>query len=185
MISSRIQHLNTLQQAQRYPLFSQLSNSSEPLDRSNQNCFCQVKSHLQIKIDCIVAQLSCRPKFGIFEGIDFKVKILLNYDDMNSKVSVYNDRRVFHPNVNLITCEITSKSITEHLKCIEVLNNQFGQFDNLTRHIMDIIVRPDCTFVADNPYNRKAAWHYTYNRENYADLIFQHCPSNLNIAIAG
>ncbi len=50
---------------------------------------------------------------------------------------------------------------------------------------MKIIVNPDCSFVADNLYNRKAAWHYIYNRANYKYLIMENCPVNLNKAIVG
>ena len=39
------------------------------------------------------------------------------------------------------------------------------------RQIKYIILEPNCTFVPNNTYNRKAAWHFHYNLHNYWKLI--------------
>lgn len=70
-------------------------------------------------------------------------------------------------------------------------SNQFieyfepNMFDSLVRDVRKVIVWPNCYFVPNNSYNRKAAWHYFYNQRNYRDLIMENCPLALNKAVRG
>lgn len=34
-----------------------------------------------------------------------------------------------------------------------------------------LIMEPDCRFIPNNQFNRRAAWNYHYNRPNYPRLL--------------
>ena len=48
-----------------------------------------------------------------------------------------------------------------------------------------MILEPNCFFVANNPHNRKAAWNFHYNKNNYQKLIYENCPLELDRVIGG
>lgn len=46
-----------------------------------------------------------------------------------------------------------------------------------------LIIEPNCKFVPNNDYNRKAAWNYHFNKVNYGSLIIENCPMHLDRVI--
>ena len=91
------------------------------MDYSNQDCSCFVSTDFKVKGQCIIIDLKCRPNKFIFEGIDFSLKILLNCINTHLKPIVYNDRRVFHPNIDLTNCQLISKTLRSELKSLDLL----------------------------------------------------------------
>ena len=47
-----------------------------------------------------------KPKRGIFEEIEFRPKMYFSCIDLVKRPKIYNDRRIFHPNINIETLEI-------------------------------------------------------------------------------
>lgn len=55
--------------------------------------------------------MTVTPKVGVFRGIEFRPKIFINSGNLVERPRIYNDRRIFHPNINAITCEMVSKQL--------------------------------------------------------------------------
>ena len=56
--------------------------------------------------ESIVVEIYIKPLQGIFEDIEFKPKMFITALSLAERPVIYNDRRIFHPNVNVYTCEI-------------------------------------------------------------------------------
>lgn len=44
------------------------------------------------------------PIQGTFENFEFRLKVFVNCTDLVQRPRIYNDRRVWHPNVDVYTC---------------------------------------------------------------------------------
>lgn len=55
----------------------------------------------------------------------------------------------------------------------------------MLRQLKYLIIEPNCYFVPNNEYNRKAAWNYHFNRNNYRQLVIANSPKHLDSLIAG
>lgn len=78
---------------------------------SDQYCLFHINSSYDLRGNTAIIELSCTPKMGVFEGIEFKPKIFVNSVNFMERPRIYNNRRIFHPNINLLTCEIVSREL--------------------------------------------------------------------------
>lgn len=46
-----------------------------------------------------------------------------------------------------------------------------------------LILEPNCRFVPNNDYNRKAAWNYHFNPTHYPAMIIENSPMHLDKVI--
>jgi hypothetical protein len=46
------------------------------------------------------------PLIGTFKGIEFRPKVFFSIKNLVKRPKIYNNCRIFHPNINIYTCEI-------------------------------------------------------------------------------
>ena len=92
-----------------------LDDSLSALDfnLSDEHCTFLINSHYELKGHTIIIEIFCLPQIGTFKDIEFRPKVYINSANFMERPRVFNDRRVFHPNINLLTCEISSRRLVE------------------------------------------------------------------------
>lgn len=50
----------------------------------------------------------------------------------------------------------------------------------MLRQLKYLMIEPNCYFVPNNQYNRKAAWNYHFNKKNYRQLVIANSPKHLD-----
>lgn len=59
----------------------------------------------------------------------------------------------------------------------------YQRFSALLRHLKYLLIQPQSHFVPNNPFNRKAAWNFHFNRANYRLLLQQYSPELLDCEV--
>jgi hypothetical protein len=75
-------------------------------DLSDTSCRFYIRNNIEQRGDSIIIELYIEPLGGTFESIIFKPKIFILSHNFTNRPRIYNDRRLFHPNINMYTCEL-------------------------------------------------------------------------------
>ncbi len=73
-------------------------------DLSDANCFFLIKDIIEQHGDSLIIQLYAKPLKGIYSDIEFSPKVFVSNFDFTLRPRIYNDRRIFHPNIDVYTC---------------------------------------------------------------------------------
>lgn len=117
-------------------------------------------------------QIKARPIVGLYCDIDFVVSVFIEDCDNLKPPKIYNDRRVFHPNIDPFTCEIAVPEI--------IYWNPTYTLTYLFRRIKYTLIEPNSLSIPNNHICRKAAFFYKLDRENYRTYVIQYCPTVLD-----
>lgn len=145
-------------------------------DLSDNYCRFLVKNAIEQRGDSIILELYVQPLRGTFEDIEFRPKIFISSCSFTNRPHIYNDRRLFHPNINMYTCELVFPEIVRDW-------NPTQDICTLLRNIKYTIIEPNLKFVPNSEFNKRAAWNYHFNKKNYAYLIIENCPLYLENVI--
>lgn len=88
----------------------------------------------------LIIQLYVQPLSGTFESIEFKPKIFISSLNFTNRPRIYNDRRLFHPNINMYTCEILFPEIVKEW-------NPTQEFNTIFHNLKYILLEPNLRFV--------------------------------------
>ena len=80
-------------------------------DLSNQLCKFYINQHFRLIDSTIEVELYCCPQDGAFRGVEFRPKVYINSRNCMERPRIFNDCRIFHPNINILTCELVSREL--------------------------------------------------------------------------
>ena len=75
-------------------------------DLTDWSCHFEVGRTVLVRGERLVVEVQVVPKVGAFKGITFRPSILINRRELVNRPRVYNNIRLFHPNINVFTCEL-------------------------------------------------------------------------------
>lgn len=140
-------------------------------DLSDQVSDCFINPIIQHKAQFIKMELFVKPKSGIFESIEFKPTIYYNGGDTCQAPKVYNDRKIFHPNIDIYTNEIAVPELQNW--------NPAQQITFLIRRIKYVLIEANLSHIPNNNLNKKAGYFYLFSRETFRIKVLENCPSLL------
>lgn len=70
---------------------------------TDENCIVEINPNICVKNNFIALQIRARPCVGLYKDIDFVVTMFIQDNDSVKPPQLYNDRRVFHPNIDPYT----------------------------------------------------------------------------------
>lgn len=113
---SRLQHIHKEEPPKPSNLYEWIKKEIDALgyDLSEQICVFFINSLLVQTNEFITLEMYAKPNVGIFQGIEFRPKMLLQAYNFAKRPKVYNDRRVFHPNINVESCEVVYPQLCSH-----------------------------------------------------------------------
>ena len=106
--------------------------------------------------DFLVLTLFVEPKIGLFENITFRPQMYLNLFETLSSPKVYNDRKIYHPNIDFFSGQILIPEIINW-------NPSWPLSKSLTR-IKYTIIEPNPETIPNNEWNKNAAIIYHLSR---------------------